>query len=545
RFLSAGHGKQRWYHRGINTPWLARPFKASVRLGLKVPVLTLLLALALPAAGIWGAGQLKEQFFPPSDRDMFQIQVFMPSQSSLAHTQSAVEAINQELAKYPELTQINWFIGGNAPAFYYNLAATQQGAKNFAQAMITADSFISANRLVPVLQAALDNTQPDAQILVRRLEQGPPFNAPVELRIFGPNLDKLKALGDELRLVLSQTEDVLHTRATLVPGTPKVWVDINPNQAAISGLSLVEISNQLNHMLYGATGGTVLEVNESIPVRVTLPNNQKESIEALGNLQLVSPSLDHPIPLSSVAELKLAPSRGAIARRDGERINTIEGYITAGVLPAVVLERVTQRLDEINFTLPSGYRLEVGGESAERNDAVGNLLSSVGLIVALLITVLVLSFNSYRLCALILATASLSAALGLLSVYVFNYPFGFTVIIGLLGLMGLAINAAIVILAELKADTKAIEGDDQAIIDAVSSCTRHITSTTITTVGGFMPLILAEGNFWPPFAVAIAGGTVLTTLLSFYFVPAAFKLLTRIRRFELTGGGAAKLAADG
>jgi len=100
--------------------------------------------------------------------------------------------------------------------------------------------------------------------------------------------------------------------------------------------------------------------------------------------------------------------------------------------------------------------------------------------------------------------------------------------------MGLAINAAIVILAELKSDPKAVAGDTDAIINAITSCTRHITSTTITTVGGFLPLILAGGGFWPPFAIAIAGGTVLTTLLSFYFVPAIFVLMSRKRPFEVT-----------
>nr|WP_235015495.1 efflux RND transporter permease subunit [Oceanicoccus sp. KOV_DT_Chl] len=103
-----------------------------------------------------------------------------------------------------------------------------------------------------------------------------------------------------------------------------------------------------------------------------------------------------------------------------------------------------------------------------------------------------------------------------------------------MGLIGLAINAAIVILAELKSDPDAVAGNQQAIVLGVVRCSRHILSTTITTVMGFLPLILAGGGFWPPFAVVIAGGTVLTTILSFYFVPVVFYLMTRKRRFELT-----------
>lgn len=105
-------------------------------------------------------------------------------------------------------------------------------------------------------------------------------------------------------------------------------------------------------------------------------------------------------------------------------------------------------------------------------------------------------------------------------------------IIGLLGLVGLAINASIVILAELKSSPEAKAGNTEAIVAAVSSCGRHITSTTITTIGGFLPLILASGGFWPPFAIAIAGGTLLTTILSFYFVPAAFKLGGILRPYD-------------
>ena len=177
--------------------------------------------------------------------------------------------------------------------------------------------------------------------------------------------------------------------------------------------------------------------------------------------------------------------------------------------------------------------MEIGGESSERNNAVGQLLASVGVIFTLLITVIVLSFNSFRLGGIIFFSAIQSVGLGLLTVYMFGYPFGFTVIIALLGLMGLAINAAIVIVAELKSDVQAVQGNQNAIIKGVQSCTRHITSTTITTVGGFLPLILAGGGFWPPFAVAIAGGTVLTTLLSFLFVPAAFSWFSQRQAFDL------------
>jgi len=534
RFLPKGKPQQStWYQVGIALPKLNALFERSLHWALTYRKTTIVTVFCLPLLGFVFAKQLSEQFFPPSDRDMFQIELFLPSQSSIMNTQAISQRVSNYLYQQQGIEKVRWLIGKNAPSFYYNLVPSKDGLQNYAQAMITATNFKQANKLIPQLQLALDELIPEAQILVRKLEQGPPFNAPVELRIFGPNLDTLKSIGDDIRKILSETKDIIHSRATLQPGTPKIWVEADEEAAALAGLSLTDIAGQLNDTLNGQVNGSIIESTESIPVRVRIGNKEKGELSQLANVQLLSNTSEHPIPLTALAHLKLKPSRGAIPHRYGSRVNVIEGYIRAGVLPSVVLSRVQENMTKQNYQLPSGYTMEIGGESAKRNDAVGQLLASVGIIITLLITVVVLSFNSFRLGGVIFFSALQSVGLGLLTVYLFDYPFGFTVIIGLLGLMGLAINAAIVIIAELKADPLAVKGDNKAIIAGVQSCTRHITSTTITTVGGFLPLILAGGGFWPPFAIAIAGGTVLTTLLSFLFVPAAFSLFSKQKAFDL------------
>ena len=523
-----------WYNDGIELNGLAKVFRQSLVLVLARPKLSIGLVFILPLSGFMLAKHLDEQFFPASDRDMFHIELFMPVQTSIIATEAMTKTISALLAEQQGISKVRWFIGNNAPSFYYNLMPSKDGAQYYAQAMITGDSFQRVNELIPELQILLDDAIPEAQILVRKLEQGPPFKAPIELRLFGPNLDTLKTLGDEARRILIGTENVIHTRATIQPGLPKVWLKINEDVSQLAGLTLTDVATQLQSTLHGTVNGSIIEATESIPVRVRIANDQRSSLSELANISLSSPQSHSSIPLVALTELALEPSRGAIPHRDGVRVNTVEGYLVAGTLPSTVLSDFSARLASENFVLPPGYSMEFGGESAKRNNAVGNLLASIGVIMMLLIIIVVLSFNSFRLGGVIVLSALQSVGLGLLSVYVFNYPFGFTVIIGLLGLMGLAINAAIVILAELKSDPKAVAGDTDAIINAITSCTRHISSTTITTVGGFLPLILAGGGFWPPFAIAIAGGTVLTTLLSFYFVPAMFVLMSRRRAFEAT-----------
>ena len=525
-----------WYHTGIHLPKLSKMFKSSINLSIKHPFITALLVAIIPFAGFWGATQLTEQFFPPSDRDMFEIQLFMPPQSSIYATADATAQVDKLMAKHAEVEQVNWLVGTNFPSFYYNLVAGQRGAPYFAQAMVKMSDFRAANALIPSLQQELDEALPQAQILVRKLEQGPPFNAPLEVRVLGANLDRLKSIGEDIRLIMAQTPDVTHTRETLQPGTPKVWVNVNEEASQLSGLALSDFASLLQASLSGNVSGSIIEATESIPVRVRVNDDNRENITHLSNLRLPVKSQHEftGLPVSALAELSLTPSRGAIPRRNGERVNVIEGYIRAGVLPQTALDHFKVRLLDYQQTLPSGYHIEFGGESAERDESVGNLLSNLLMVITLLIMVVVLSFNSFRLSQIIFTVGFLAAGLGLFSVWLFSYPFGFTVIIGILGLVGLAINAAIVILAELKSCPDAVKGDQAAILNAVMSCTRHITSTTITTVGGFMPLILAGGGFWPPFAITIAGGTLLATMISFYFVPAIFRVAVMRKPLAVT-----------
>ncbi|MEZ8444325.1 efflux RND transporter permease subunit [Vibrio splendidus] len=523
-------GQHHWYMTGLRIPALTRWFSSSVRFGVTHPIITIALVLLVPFTGYWSMSQLTEQFFPPSDRDMFEIQVYMPPQASIYATKNTSEKIDDIIHRYPEVERIDWLVGANFPSFYYNLQARQNNAPYFSQAMVKTENFDQANALIPELQKVLDNEVPEAQILVRKLNQGPPFTAPVELRVYGENLDTLKAIGEDVRLILAGVPHVTHTRETLQPGTPKVWLKVDEDTAKLNGISLNQFAGMLQTTLTGRESGSVIEGSESVPIRVRVADEARENLAHLSNIRLPISSdvYSTGINVSTLAELELTTSRGAITRRNGQRVNTIEGYIEAGVLPQTVLNEFQKRLE--NYQMPSGYTIGFGGESAERDNSVNSLISNVAVVVVLMVLVVVMSFNSFRMSSIIFMVAGLAGGLGLLSVWIFGYPFGFTVIIAMLGIAGLAINAAIVILTELKLDKQASSGNVDAVVEAVMSCTRHISSTTITTVGGFMPLIIAGGGFWPPFAVAIVGGTVLTTLISFYFVPVVYHLMTRNQR---------------
>lgn len=526
-----------WIHWGIRVPALTRLFEHSLNLALANPGKTLLATLVIPALGFAGKTQMPDQFFPVADRDMFHIEVYLPTKSSFAKTEALARRIDGVLQNYEEIENSHWLVGRSVPPFYYNLKGGHDRQQFYAQAMIKTPHFSIANRILPELQQRLDELFPEAQILVQKLEQGPPFDAPVEVRLYGPGVDALRQLGDQVRLILSQTQHVTHTRATLGQAMPVVEVNVREELIVDRGLSLEAIAEHLRAAIDGVVAGSVLEGTEALPVRVKVQSSRRENPSQLADIELPDNSINggDVTPLSALGELNVVQKTSVIPHRNGRRINTVQAYLRANVLPDTVLQEFRQRMAAAQFEIPPGYTLEFGGESAERASSVGNLMSSLGVIAVLLVVVLVLSFNSYRIFGIIAAVATLSIGSGILCVYAFAYPFGFIVIVALMGLMGLAINAAIVILAELKANATAVNGDKAAIVASVMSCARHITSTTITTIGGFTPLMLAGGGFWPPFALAIAGGTLLTTILSFYFVPTAFFLFARRRAFELKG----------
>lgn len=233
------------------------------------------------------------------------------------------------------------------------------------------------------------------------------------------------------------------------------------------------------------------------------------------------------IPLLALGSVDIRPAMSPIFRRDGERINTVQGYVQRNVLPEEALKTIVARIHEAGIVLPPGYRFEIGGDADARDEVMSGLLSVAGIVGALTLATIVLTFNSFSLAMIGGAVILLSVGLSALALAIFGYPFGIMAVIGLIGSIGVSINAAIIIITALQKEPQAMIGNSEAIRNVVSAQSRHIISTTVTTFGGFLPLILAGGGFWPPFAMAIAGGVLLSTIVSFYFVPPAFAIVVR------------------
>lgn len=526
--------KMHWWTDGFSHAALTERYRSTLSVVFHRPLLGIAIGVTLPIAGFVAATTLTEQFFPPADRDQFQIQLTLPSQASIGYTTEVAQAAREKLMAHADVTDVEWFIGESAPPFYYNMLANRSGTPQYAQALVQVKSADQVRDLIHEMQAELTNAFPAAQFLVRQLEQGPPFDAPVELRLYGPDLSVLRTLGNDLRGVLAETPDVVHSSASLAEALPKLAIQVDEEQARLAGLDHTSVAQQMDAALEGATGGSVLEATEELPVRVRISNQRRGDLSEIAALDLLSTTTAASassgsgrqlVPLASFSAVELQPEVSVIPHFKTVRMNEVKAYITAGVLPAEVLANFQTRLAASDFEMPAGYSYEIGGEASKRDDAIGNLLSSVGVLMVLMVATLVLSFSSFRMAGLIGAVAVLSVGLSLGALALFGYPFGFMGIVGTMGLIGVAINDSIVVLAALREDPLAREGDPAAVRDVVVRSTRHVLSTTLTTIAGFLPLLLGGGGFWPPLATSIAGGVSGATILALYFVPAGFVLL--------------------
>jgi len=528
KFLRGGSAGR--FENGVQFSAIGDRFRGLVRLSLRAPVFSIALALLLPIGGIIASGSLPEQFFPEADRKQFHVQLRLSPQTNISETRKVAEQARLLLEQDPRIASTQWFVGNSVPAFYYNLRMDQDGSRNFAEAMVNVDGLDGLPALINEMQIKLSAALPNVEVLARPLLQGPPTEAPIELRIFGQNLQTLKELGEEARAIMAQIPDISITRATVSGGEPKLWFVGDEDQARQAGLSLKTLSSGLSDKLLGVRGGTIIEGEEELDVVVRVEGPARSSISELNTISLSNPLAEpgQPVeatPISALGSFELRPSPASITRYNAERVNTVTGYVRADALPSAAVAAFQAQVAAGKFKMPPGYRFEFGGDAEERSDAVGNLMSSIGLISVAMVGVVVLSFNSFTLSLIVFCVAGLSMGLGMLCLALFQFPFGFLPIIALTGLMGVAINAAIIILSGLKERPAALRGDLDEIEEGVLETSRHITSTTITTFMGFLPLILTDGGFWPPFATAIAGGVLLSTVVSFFFVPQMFLLL--------------------
>jgi len=531
----AGEPDQPWWRDGLRSKPLAGIYRKALDGIIVQPLLGLVVAVMLPVAGFAAATTLPSQFFPQTERDMFQLRLVGPPSSSIEETRRRVGEATQLLQQRDEVIDVAWVLGESGPRVYYNMLGGVSGRPNYAQGFVRTTSNDDTRRIVSDVQDELRRSFPDSQLLALPFEQGPPAAAPIELTLVGPDLAVLDTLADDIRLILAATPGVTYTEAGLARGEPVVRLYADEAAASLAGLRLTDIAGLLRADIDGVIGGSVLEGVEELPVRVIAPADRRDRPDVIGSAPRPSQGGDAQGSLAVFGDFTLSPETSVITRTDGQRSNAVYGFLSPYALPAPILADFFARMEAAQLEMPDGYRLVVGGEAENQGEAMADLMSTAGPLLVLMIAAVVLAFNSFRYAVVIFVVGFLSAGLAMFGVWMFGTPLGFNAIVGALGLVGLSINGSIVVLSALKANEQARSGDPDAIRETVVDATRHILATTLTTIGGFAPLLIEGDSFWLPFAAAVAGGVSGSAMLALVFAPAAFVLLTRFDRPALAG----------
>ncbi|MFT4807666.1 MAG: multidrug efflux pump [Paraglaciecola sp.] len=520
-----------WYSIGIQAPTISLRYRNTLEKALKRPLLGVLACVAISVSGFILAGQLGNVFFPSADRDQFEIYVWMPEGTAINETQIVVNSVDELIRKKPQVVQLSWLVGGSFPSVYYNQVMNKDNSSHYANGVVKAKSVSAAKALIGQLQTELDQAYPQSKIVVRAFSQGPPVSAPVGIKILGPDINTLNLLGEQVRLVMSQVPGISHSIASVTFGEPEWVLEATQDASKMAGMSLVDIAQQLRYALDGKVGGSILEGTEEIPIRIRVGEELRGELAQVQSLPLLSEKLISQgvwMPVSALGNFQLKPTVAGITRQNGERVNNVEAFLLPGATAIDVGEQVLKRLEDMNFNMPKGYRFKMAGDADEQQEALGQLATYAPVLLVLMITTLILSFRSLRLALVIGSVAVLSVGLGMFSLWLSGLPIGFNPLLGCAGLIGVAINGSIVVIAAINANPQAKAGDISQIVEETMGCSRHILSTTFTTVGGFIPILLfSEGTFWPPLAVVLAGGVGFSVILSLVFTPLVVSRLNR------------------
>lgn len=505
----------------MRNPLLARFGYRLADFTLQHSVMTITATAVLVGCALLLSSNIQKQFFPMADRNQFVIDLKLTEGSHLFATDKASHILEETLLGNEKVTRVASFMGRSAPKFYYNISNIPF-SPHLAQLIVQTRRAADVDEVVAFVKTVAGEKLAGIEVISRKLEQGPPVEAPVEIRLFGSNFHDLQqsalAVGEQLASVAG-TRDIRHD---MTPGAPTIGFQINDAAAARYGLSRVDIARTLYGRTRGLPVGEMYLGEDPIPVVVRSSRGEQLSAEELTNLDITTPG-GKPVPLSQLAIEELHWTPSAIKHRNGRRLVTVSSQLTNGVVFSEVYDTLRPLLD--NLQLPAGVSIAFGGAAEGSGEANSALMTSLPIGILLLFGVLLAEFNSFRRVALILMTIPL-AATGIVPGLLLNHqPFGFMSLLGLFALVGIVVNNAIVLLEVIETERKAGADINGAIREAVARRIRPILLTTATTVAGLIPLAASPSTLWPPLASAMISGLISSTLLTLVVFPSLYRMV--------------------
>lgn len=516
------HADGNWLLRTVMSG-VHRLYRPLLHRALARPLATCVVALVLFALTLTLVPRIGFSLFPLADSRIVMIQIELPEGASTAKTNKVLESVEAELAKYPEVGDVMSNLGRGNPRVYYNVSQRELST-NIADAFVMLKAY-DPNRTPQMLDEwrATFDAYPGTKILVKSMENGPPLDAPIAIRVRGPEVEGVRRIAAQVEDLIRQvpgTRDVNNpSRATRTD----LKVDVDEAKAALLGIAPGTVDRVVRLAVAGESTGDFLDSDgEAYPITLRLPLEAHHAPDILDEVYIPT-ATGASVPLAQVATLRFDASPARIDRFDRLRSAAVTAYPQSGFLTSNLTAEIMRQVAA--FDLPPGYEIEAGGQSEASAQSFSGIGSAALVAIFGIFAVLILEFRSFKTSLIVASVIPLGILGGILGLWVSGYTLSFTAMIGMIALVGIEIKNSILLVDftnQLRAQGTPLR---EAIETAGEVRFLPILLTSVTAIGGMLPLALQGSGLYSPLACVIIGGLITSTLLSRLVTPACYLLL--------------------
>ncbi len=499
-----------------SSAWIDSLGRSAARLSRRFPIAVMLTGVLLAGGSMAMFPYLNFQFFPNADRPQVVVEMFLPEGSDIRETHLLSQELEQAIRQQPNVTTVHRFVGFTGPGFYYNLPNATQ-SPNRSRLVVNMESLPDTAPFMSWIRDYTENNYPEFDIIASTLAQGPPRTAPVEIRVFNSDNQSRLAAAEQVFRLLKGVPGAVDVRHDIDTGVPVLRLNVDDASAQRYGLSRADVAQTLFARSFGLPVEEYRQELDPLPIVLRSNEGTQLQIESLLSSYVFN-AQGQAIPLSLIAQTEADWQVASINHRNRVRVLTVTSGLADGYSFSQILGELNSRL--ATEPLPVGTRLEFGGDQESSGEANNAILATAPIGILLLLFFLLLQFNSYKRVGIILLTVPLAAAGIFPGLVLTDSPFGFQPLLGIIALVGIVVNNAIVLVDRM--DQRLREGIpiDDAVDEAVRRRTRPILLTTATTVTGLLPLAFSSSTLWPPMAWAIISGLLASTVLTLLVIPA-------------------------
>ncbi len=500
-----------------------------------------------------GAGMVpvKKQFFPQSDRPELLVEVQLPLGTSIESTSAAAKKIEHWLSQQPEPKTVTSYIGAGAPRFFFSYNP-ELPDPSFAKIVVLTENAGARDRLkLRLRQAAADGLAPEARVRATQLVFGPYSPFPVAFRVMGPDPAKVREIAGKVEGVMRQDPDMRTVNVDWGERAPKMHFLLDQERLRLIGLSPADAAQQLQFLLNGQTISQARENIRAVNIVARSAGSERLDPSRLEDFTLLT-SYAKAVPLSQIGQVEIQSEDPLVKRRDRVPTITVRGDNSEATQPPDVSSRIWAKLEPLRKTLPENYRVEIAGSIEEATKANSALAPLFPIMLLLMLAVIIIQVRSFSAMWMVILTGPLGLIGAVPALLIFQQPFGFNAILGLIGLSGILMRNTLILIGQIH--TNQAEGLDpyHAIIEATVQRSRPVILTALAAVLAFMPL--THSVFWGSMAYVLIGGTAVGTVLTLAFLPALYAIWFRVSdgtknpgrgEAQSTGGEVVHTAAAG